>query len=119
MNDYVNEFHKYKDIKEIADIIDEVNKLREYYFTRQYGLMHQHIEALTKKYFTETFLWNSTHQAMPTTTEQAYGNAETFLRLKGLSVLIKNGIDLRNQLTEQENAFIEATFKPTESGEKN
>lgn len=33
MNDYLTTFEQYKDVKVIADLIDEVKKLREYYRT--------------------------------------------------------------------------------------
>ena len=43
MNDYLTTFEQHKDIKEIADLIDKVKKLRLYYSTQQYGAMYQHI----------------------------------------------------------------------------
>lgn len=39
MNDYLTTFEQHKDIKEIADLIDEVRKLREYYCTQQFDRM--------------------------------------------------------------------------------
>ena len=45
---------------------------------------------------------------MPTTPEQSYINAETFLRLKGLSILLKNGIKLLDRISNDEVAFIES-----------
>lgn len=92
MNDYLNTFEQYKDIKEIADLIDEVKKLREYYRTQQYDKMQQHINSLTAKYPVETKIWNSTYKTMPTTIQQSYINAENFLRLKGISALDEKGI---------------------------
>lgn len=114
MNDYLNSLEPYKDIKEISDLIDEVKKLRECYYTQQYDKMQEHINKLTGKYLVETITWNASHPNMPTTVQQAYINAETFLRLKGLSILLKNGIKLREQLSSDELAFIESTIKPTE-----
>jgi hypothetical protein len=114
MNDYLTTFEQYKDVKEIADLIDEIKKLRLYYSTQQYNAMQQHINDLTRKHLVETIAWNTSHPYMPTTVQQAYINAETFLRLKGLSLLLKNGIKLREQLSSDELAFIESTIKPTE-----
>ena len=54
MNDYLTTFEQYKDVKVIADLIDEVKKLREYYRTQQYDKMQQHINELTGKYLIET-----------------------------------------------------------------
>ena len=114
MNDYLTTFEQYKDIKEIADLIDEVKKLRLYYSTQKYDAMYRHIQALTTKYLVETLAWNTTHQTMPTTAQQSYINAETFLRLKGISVLLQKGIKTQEQLSADEAAFIESTIKPME-----
>ena len=114
MNDHLTTFEQYKDIKEIADLINEVKRLREYYYTQQYDAMQQHIRSLTTKYLIEALAWNTTHQTMPTTAQQFYINAETFLRLKGISVLLQKGIKMQEQLSADEAAFIESTIKPTE-----
>ena len=114
MTDYLTTFEQYKDIKEIADLIGDVKKLREYYFTQHYDMMQQHIRSLTAKYLLETIAWNSTHQTMPTTVQQSYLNAETFLRLKGFSLLIEKGVKLQDRLSSDELAFIESTIKPME-----
>ena len=114
MNDYLITFEQYKEVKEISDLIDEVKKLRMYYSTQQYDAMYQHIRSLTTKYLHEAFAWNSTHQIMPVTAQQSYLNAETFLRLKGISVLAKYGIKVQEQHSADEIAFIESTIKPME-----
>jgi 2-methylcitrate dehydratase PrpD len=114
MNDYLTTFEQYKDVKVIADLIDEVKKLREYYRTQQYDKMQQHINELTGKYLIETLAWNAGHPSMPTTVQQAYLNAETFLRLKGISILLQKGIKTQEQLSTEEAAFIESTIKPQE-----
>jgi hypothetical protein len=74
--------------------------------------MYQHIRFLTTKYLIETLAWNSTHKTMPTTVQQSYLNAETFLRLKGISILLQNGINTQELLSSEEEAFIESTIKP-------
>ena len=114
MNDYLSSFEKYKDFKEISDLIDEVKSLRTYYNTKQFDRMQQHINELTSKYLVETLIWNAGHPSMPTNPQQAYLNAEVFLRLKGFSALLKRGINLSEQLSANEIAFIESTIKPME-----
>lgn len=114
MNDCLTTLEQYKDIKEITDLINEIKKLRLYYSTQQYDAMYQHIQSLTAKYLFETITWNSTHQTMPTTAQQSYLNAESFLRIKGLSVLIKKGIKAVEHLTNEETALINSTIKPQE-----
>ena len=112
MNDYLTTFEQHKDIKDIADLIDDVRKLQEYYCTQQYDRMQQHINKLTSKYLVETLTWNATHPTMPITVQQAYMNAETFLRLKGISILLQKGIKPQAQLSAEEAAFIESTIMP-------
>ena len=87
-------FEKYKSVKEIADLIDDINKLREYYYSKQYDKMHEHIKKLTYKYAVESLEWNAVHTKMPTSDEQSYINAEQFLHAKGIDILFKHGIEL-------------------------
>ena len=89
MNDYLTKLEQFNNIKEIGDIINEVKKLRELYNTQQYEAMKQHINNLMIKYPGDTILWNSTHPAQPLTDQQAYINAETFMKSKAISVLAK------------------------------
>ena len=95
MEDNMEIFERYKCIKEIADLIDGITKLREYYYSKQYDKMHQHINNLTYKYFHETIQWNSVNKAMPVNEDQSYYNAEQFLRAKGIDILLKSGISLQ------------------------
>ncbi len=95
MTDYLNFFESYKDIKEISDLIDEVKKLREYYYTRQFDKMREHINKLVNKYTIETCVWNASHPSMPVTVEQAYINAEAFLKTKGSMLLLEKDVKIR------------------------
>ena len=78
MNDYLNSLEPYKDNKEISDLIDEVKKLREYYYTQQYDKMQEHINKLMLKYLAETITWNAIHPIKPITQQESYINAEVF-----------------------------------------
>lgn len=95
MNDYYDELEKYKDIKEFADLKEEVKKLREYYHNCQFDKMQQHIQSLMLKYPFETLTWNSGHPVPPQTDEQLYLNAESFLHAKYQALLVKKGINLK------------------------
>ena len=110
--DYLQEIEKYKDFKDIKDFVDDVHKLREYYSTRQYDAMSQHIWNLMIKYAKETVAWNIANTNMPTSPDESYINAENFLRLKGFSMLIKKGINLQNKLNQQELNLINGWLKP-------
>ena len=61
LNDYLDFFEQYKSIKEIADLINEIKQLRQYFSSQRYDEMNQHIISLTNKYSLETKIWNSTH----------------------------------------------------------
>ena len=78
MNDYSNSLEPYKDNKEISDLIDEVKKLREYYYTQQYDKMQEHINKLMLKYLAETMTWNAIHPINPITHQESYITAEVF-----------------------------------------
>ena len=92
MSDYLNFLEPYKDIREISDLIDEVKKLRECYYTQQYDKMQEHINKLMLKYLAETMTWNAIHPIRPITYQEAYINAEVFLRAKGIHILLDKGL---------------------------
>ena len=46
MNDYLDVYKKFEDVKEVKDYIDEVTKLRQYYYTQQYDRMIEHIKSI-------------------------------------------------------------------------
>ena len=110
----MNFLEPYKNIKEISDLIDEVKKLREYYFTRQYDKMQEHINKLMLKYPVETITWNTINRVTPTTYQQSYLNAETFLRAIGCALLVKNGAKLQEQLSSEDLALIKSISNTTE-----
>ena len=114
MSDYMNSLEPYKGIKEISDLIDEVKKLREYYFNQQFDKMQNHINNLMLKYFAETLTWNTANRVAPTTYQQSYVNAETFLRAVGCELLLKNGVKFQEQLSSEELALIKSISNPTE-----
>lgn len=115
MNDYLELFEKFKNEKDIVDLIDDVKKLRFYYSTQQYDSMLQHIKELTRKYALETFAWNSVNKVQPITYDQSYHNAEVFLRSKGLIMLIKKGYDLSQHLKQEEINYIQQLIKSMEN----
>lgn len=111
MNDFLEIYKKFKDIKDIADLVEEDEKLRYYYVTGQFKEMLKHIDFLTKKYPSETAIWNFFSQGMPATYQQAYINAENFLSALGAKIIIQQVFDYRNRITSEEAAFIDAIIK--------
>ena len=76
MNDFLDSFEQFKDINEIKDLIDNVQKLREYYYNYENEKMYQHINQLTLKYYLETIAWNSKNTQKPCDEHRAFINAE-------------------------------------------
>lgn len=113
MNDYLVVFEKFKDVKEIHDLCDDVQKLREYYYTKQFQKMQEHIKSLMFKYSFETLMWNAVNTQPPLTCEQAYINAENFLCSQGAKIITEKIFGYQNCLTPDEISFIESV-KPKE-----
>lgn len=72
--------------------MDEIKELRGYYKAQQYNAMQKHIQRLMQKYWVETLDWNAVNRNQPISYEQAYNNAERFLRAKGINILADKGI---------------------------
>ena len=113
MNDYLEIYEKFKDVKEIFDLCDDVQKLREYYRTGQLQKMQEHIRSLTIKYSLETLVWNAVNTQPPLTYEQAYINAENFLRGQGAKLVVEKISGYKSRLSSAEISFIESV-KPME-----
>ena len=102
MNDYLEVLKSYKDVKDVFDLIDDVQKLRFYYSNQQYETMMQHIRNLVAKYPIDAGFWNLFNRIMPDTYDQAYQNAENFLRFKGFKLLLEKGYNLSKHITQEE-----------------
>ena len=111
MTDYLELYKKFEDIKDIKDLIDEVNELRHYYSTWQFDRMQDHIRKLAMKYCAETIAWNSVNCYMPSTYQQSYTNAESFLQAVGAKLVVEKVSDCASRLTNDEFNFIELMRK--------
>lgn len=114
MNDYLDILEKFKDVKDVFDLYNEVQALRLYYRTKQHQKMQEHIKSLMSKYYVETCLWNAVNTQQPSTNEQAYINAEAFLCAQGVKLIVEKAIGYKNRLTPDEVSFIESMIKPME-----
>ncbi len=111
--DYLKIYEKFENVKEVAEYINDVLKLRYYYAGQQYGLMWQHISRTAQKYAVETVVWNTANTVPPKTDEQAYVNAENFLQAKGAIIITKNVPNYRQYLTDDEAAFVQSMITTT------
>ena len=114
MNDYLEVLKSYKDVKDVFDLIDDVQKLRFYYSNQQYETMMQHIRDLVAKYPIDAGFWNLFHPYTPNTYEEAYASAESFLRGKGFKMLLEKGYNLSKHITQEEINSIQQMNQPTE-----
>lgn len=114
MNDYLDILEKFKDIKDILDLYNEVLLLRAYHHAGLYQKMIEYINYLAVKYFVEKVNWNIRNPQQPSTYEQAYINAEDFLCAQGVKLIVEKAIGYKNRLTPNEISFIESKIKPKE-----
>ena len=112
MIDCLEVLKRYKDVKDVFDLVDDVQKLRFYYSTQQYETMMRHISNLVAKYPIDAGFWNLFHPNMPSTYEEAYASAEIFLRGKGFAMLLQKGYDLSQHLKQEEINSIQQMNKP-------
>lgn len=87
MNDYLQEFDKFKNIKEMGELIEEIMELRRLYTSEQFVQMQRYIAYLMQKYALETAVWNSSHPIQAQSFKEHYINAETFLKAKGVKII--------------------------------
>lgn len=111
MDDYLKIFEKFKEVKAVADYIDDVRRLRHYYQTQQFLEMKKHITNLMAKYSVEAVVWNTVNHEMPLTYEQSYKNAEDFLRMEGAIIVVKKVKNYAQRLNGDELAFVESMCK--------
>ena len=114
MNDYLEVLKGYKDVKDVFDLVDDVQKLRFYYSNQQFEAMMQHIRNLVAKYPIDAGFWNLINRIMPDTYDQAYQNAENFLKFKGFKMLLEKGYNLSKHITQEEIISIQQMNKPME-----
>ena len=117
MSDFSAALETFKDIKEIKDLLDDIDKLRALYYYNRFEEMKRHIFDLTNKYFTERVLWNTANRNnMPAENDyrQQFINAENFLIIQGFKKLNELRKDWRKDLTEDEISLIESIIKPME-----
>ena len=112
MFDYLELYKKFKDVKEVKDYIDDVILLRHYYATRQFSEMQDHIRKLTLKHIVETIVWNTANPIAPQTIDEAYYNAENFMRIQGAKIISEKVKDYVKRLDEGEADYIKSMIKP-------
>lgn len=106
MNDYLDTYKKFEDVKEVKDYIDEVTKLRQYYSTQQFDKMIEHIRNIMVNHPMESLSWNNTHPVQPISYQDYYQNAEVFMQVQGAKIITSKVVDYSQRLLPNEVAFI-------------
>ena len=117
MSDFSATLETFKAIKEIKDLLDDIDKLRALYYYKRFEEMKKYIFDLTNKYFVERVLWNTANRHnMPAEDDyrQQFINAENFLIIQGFKKLDEMRKNWRETLTEDEITLIESIIKPME-----
>ena len=114
MEDYLEIYKKFAEVKEVEDYVCDVNTLRYYYSSMQFEQMEKHIKHLMLKYPNETIAWNAVNLQQPQTYEQAYKNAENFLCVQGAKIVAKKVTNYAQRLSKEENEFVWLKIKPIE-----
>ena len=91
MNDYLEILKKFSNDKDIAEVILDIVKLRNLYFTQQFDAMRQHIQEIYNKHIIEAKYWDLANPIQPITYQQSYINADNFLSIKGFCLFIEKG----------------------------
>ena len=99
MNDYLEEYKKYKDDKEAGDLISDIEKLRYLYNCQNFQEMMNHINELTNKYKKATIVWNAVNPVPASNYYEMYQNAENFLKAK-LMVRVNSMIKQKNSMED-------------------
>lgn len=112
MNDYLDVYKKFEDVKEVKDYIDEVTKLRQYYYTQQYDRMIEHIKSIMGNHPVESSAWNITHTVKPITYLEYYQNAEVFMQVQGARIIASKVANYAQRLFPNEVEFIITMLNP-------
>ncbi len=106
MQDFLEIYKKFDGIKELKDCIDEINNLRDYYYAKQFEAMARYINEITCKYPDDAGVWNTINPIPPETYDQAYINAENFLRTRGAVIIAKTITNYVQELLPDEVVLI-------------
>ena len=70
---------QFREIKDIADIIGEIEKLDCLAYQNDWDAVDQHLQDVSKKHIVEKVVYNSVNQVMPQSIQQSAANCRQFL----------------------------------------
>lgn len=78
--EYLKQFHQ---IKDMADIISDIEKLDRLVSQNDWYAVEQHLRTISQKRFLEKAAYNSINQNPPQTIQQSAANCRQFLLILG------------------------------------
>ena len=105
--DYFEIYQEFDDVKEVADYIDDVLKLRRYFFNSDFISMRKHINQICTKYSWQFYIWNYFNRIMPRNYTEEFINANQFLLSIGRFLIVKNVANYKKRLSKEQSKQIE------------
>lgn len=83
---YLKQFRENKDV---AEIIDEIEKLDRLAYQYDWDAVGQHLQDVSKKHIVEKTIYNSVNQSPPQSIQQSASNCRQFLLALGAEKITK------------------------------
>ncbi len=104
-------FEKFKDTKEVSDLLDEIHTLRAFCDNNQYEEMREYIKSLMAKYSVKKHIWIEGVMRSKLSDRQAYVNGELLLLLVGGRLITEYVPDYRGCMTVEEMLSLETLLQ--------
>ncbi|NBJ88630.1 hypothetical protein [Acutalibacter sp. 1XD8-36] len=80
---------QFRAIKEVADIIDEIEKLDWLAYQNDWDAVDKHLQDVSQKHIVEKAVYNSVNQTPPQSIQQSAANCRQFLLALGAEKITK------------------------------
>ena len=80
---------QFREIKDIAEIIDEIEKLDRLAYQYDWDAVSQHLQDVSQKHIVEKAVYNSVNQTPPQSIQQSAANCRQFLLALGAEKITK------------------------------
>lgn len=80
---------QFREIKDVAEIIDEIEKLDRLAYQYDWDAVGQHLQDVSQKHIVEKAIYNSVNQSPPQSIQQSAANCRQFLLALGAEKITK------------------------------
>ena len=80
---------QFREIKDVADIIGEIEKLDCLAYQNNWDAVSQHLQDVSQKHIVEKAIYNSVNQSPPQSIQQSASNCRQFLLALGAEKITK------------------------------